>query len=290
MKLTQFKILSVAAAIALLTACSGDDGAVGPAGPQGAQGPAGEQGPAGPTGPEGPEGPQGDDGDQGEPGPAGGFGAFNVTVTNLTHGQPMAPTAVVVHEPGYYMFEAGQPSSLGLEDLAEGGSPALVLSEASDAVQFLDGVNTAGINGPRQTTESVTLVVPELDLDNLRLSFATMLIDTNDGFAGVAAEDISNMQVGETRIIVAPVWDAGTEANTETAATMPGPAAQAAGGAAEGFNAERDDLVDAVRIHAGVVTSANSDDPSLEALTTSALDQSDRFDNPGARIVITRTR
>jgi len=57
---------------------------------------------------------------------------------------------------------------------------------------------------------------------------------------------------------------------------VPGPAA---GG--EGFNVTRDDLVDRVTVHAGVVT---RDD----GLSTSALDVSHRFDNPVARIVVTR--
>ena len=276
----KLKILAVTLSAVLLTACGGDDGDTGPQGPTGAQGEAGVQG------------VMGDQGAQGEQGPNGGFGAYSVVVTNLTHGQPMAPSAIVVHEPGYNMFVSGEPASLGLENLAEGGSPELLIGEAQDSVWFLDAVNSAGINGPGSATSVTTLLVPELDIDNVRLSVATMLVDTNDGFAGINAKDISNMAIGDTMTFTAPVWDSGTEANTETAATMPGPAATAAGGggAAAGFDAARDDLVDAVRIHAGVVTNENSVDTSMEGLASSVLDQSDKFDNPAARIVITRTR
>jgi hypothetical protein len=283
MKNTKLKILAVALAATLLTACSGDDGDMGLVGATGPAGPTGPQGPDGGTGGEGPAGPQG---------PTGGFGAFNITVTNLTHGQPMAPSAIIVHEPGYYAFASGMPASLGLESLAEGGSPAMLISEAQDAVQFLDAVASVGINGPGMTTDVTTVLVPELDLDNVRLSVTTMLVDTNDAFAGINAKDISNMAVGESMMFIAPAWDAGTEANTETADTMPGPAAGAAGGggAAAGFDAARDDIVDAVRIHAGVVTSMNAADPSMEGLASSVLNQSDKFDNPTARIIITRTR
>lgn len=286
MKNSTLKILSVAAIAVILSACSGDDGEDGATGPQGLQGP------AGPAGPQGGDGGDGSQGPQGPQGPSGGFGAFNVTVTNLTHGQPMAPSAIIVHEPGYNAFMSGTPASLGLENLAEGGSPMMLIGEAQDAVQFLDAQPSAGINGPGATTQVVTVLVPELDLDNVRLSVATMLVDTNDAFAGINSKDISNMEVGASMTFIAPAWDSGTEANTETAATMPGPAASAAGGGGEaaGFDAARDDLVDAVRIHAGVVTSANAADPSLEGLSTSVLDQSDKFDNPTARIVITRTR
>lgn len=280
MKNTKLKIVSVALMAALLTACSGDDGETGA---QGATGQAGPTGPTGGVGVQGPTGPQG---------PSGGFGAFNVTLTNLTHGQPMAPVAIIAHEPGYYAFASGMPASLGLENLAEGGSPVMLIGEAQDAVQFLDAVASAGITGPGGTTEITTVLVPELDLDNVRLSIASMLVDTNDAFAGINAKDISNMAVGDSMIFTIPAWDAGTEANTETADTMPGPAASAAGGggASAGFDAARDDLVDAVRIHAGVVTNENATDPSLEGLATSVLDQSDRFDNPSARVKVTRTR
>ncbi|MFT6270724.1 MAG: hypothetical protein ACJAVV_003563 [Alphaproteobacteria bacterium] len=279
MNKTKLKILGVALTAVLLTACNGDDGETGAPGPQGQQG---AQGPSGPTG------LIGDDGGQGIPGPVGGFGAYSVIVTNLTHGQPMAPLAIVVHEPGYYLFAAGQTATEGLENLAEGGSPAMLIGEAQDSVQFLDAVNSAGINGPGGTIDVTTVLVPELDMDNVRLSVATMLVDTNDGFAGINAKDISNMEIGESRTFMAPVWDAGTEANSETAATMPGPAG--GGGDAAGFDVARDDLVDTVRIHAGVVTKENAADPSMEGLSTSILDQSDRFDNPAAKIVITRTR
>lgn len=280
MKNTKLKILAIALAATLLTACSGDDGEIGP------------QGPTGPAGPPGPMGDEGDQGDQGPQGPIGGFGAFNVTLTNLTHGQPMAPVAIIVHEPGYHVFMSGVAASEGLELLAEGGSPAQLIDEAKDAVQFLDAVASADITGPGMTTEITTVLVPALDLDNVRLSLATMLVDTNDAFAGINAKDISNMAIGDSMTFTAPAWDAGTEANTETAASMPGPAAGAAGGggAGAGFDATRDDIVNAVRIHAGVVTNMNAADASLEGLSTSVLNQSDRFDNPAARIVITRTR
>ncbi len=280
MKNSKFKIITIAFIAAILTACGGDDGDQGPAGVAGPSGPAGPQGPTGPSGDPGPEGP------------TGGFGAFNVSLTNLTHGQPMAPVAIIVHEPGYNAFVSGEAASLGLENLAEGGSPDLLISEAQDSVAFLDAVASSGITGPGATTNMSTVFIPELDLDNVRISIATMLVDTNDAFAGINAKDISNIAIGESITFILPVWDAGTEANTETANTMPGPAASEAGGggASAGFNATRDDLANAVRIHAGVVTNMNSTDASMEGLSTSVLNQSDRFDNPGARITITRTR
>lgn len=268
-----------------LAGCNGDDGEQGPVGPAGPQG---EQGPAGPAG------PQGDQGDQGAQGPAGGVGTlatYTVQVINLTYSQPFSPAAVMMHEPGFQPFVDGEPASLGLEVLAEAGNPADLLAEAMASSYYLDAVEGSGTPQRSQGSES-TLIVPALDTDNLRLSVVTMLVDTNDAFTGVNAVDISNMAVGEYRMFTAPSWDSGTEANTETASTIPGPAAQAAGGggAAAGFDAARDDVFDRVHFHPGVVTSANATDPSLEGLADSVLTEGDRWDNPTARIVVQRTR
>jgi hypothetical protein len=286
MKYRNTKLMIALASVALLAACSGDDGEQGPQGPQGIQG---EQGPAGPEGPTGPEGPQGPEGPEG---PQSAFAAYTLAITNLTHGQPMAPTAFILHEPGFHSFAATQSASLGLEILAEGGDPSMLISEASDAVQFLDAATNGALLGPGASSDAISLIVPTLDTDNLRLTVASMLVDTNDAFTGVDASDISNLAVGQTMMLTLNTWDAGTEINTETASTMPGPAASAAGGggAAAGFDATRDDIIDAVRIHAGVVTKENAMDASKEGLASSVLDQSDRFDNPSARVTITRTR
>lgn len=283
MKDLTLKTLAVAVGISLLAACSGDDGEAGAPGPAGPVGPAGEQGPAGPEGPQGPAG---------EDAPTAGLATYNVVVTNLTHGQPLAPLAVIAHEPGYYAFKAGEPASVGIEVLAEGGSPAGVIDESKEAIQFLDAAPGSGPIMPGQKSENITLVVPVLDSDNLQLTVTSMLIDTNDAFTGVTGYDISNMEIGESVSFTTITWDAGTEANTETADTMPGPAATAAGGggAPAGFSEVRDDIIDAVRVHAGVVTAENADDPSKEGLSSSVLDQSDRFDNPTAKVVVTRSR
>ncbi|MFT5635750.1 MAG: hypothetical protein ACI89T_001204, partial [Cognaticolwellia sp.] len=159
------------------------------------------------------------------------------------------------------------------------------------ATQYLDAVTTLGATAPKSIGVMSTLLVPLLDIDNLRISFTTMLVDTNDGFTGLNSANISNMTVGQTISFMAPTWDAGTEANTETASTMPGPAASAAGGGAStGFDATRDDLFDLVHFHRGVVTSANASDGGKEGLRASILTEADRWDNPTARIVVTRTR
>lgn len=50
-----------------------------------------------------------------------------------------------------------------------------------------------------------------------------MLIPTNDAFTGVNAADLSSMAIGDSLTLSGSTWDSGTEANTETAITIPGP-------------------------------------------------------------------
>ena len=72
-------------------------------------------------------------------------------------------------------------------------------------------------------------------------------------------------------------YDAGTEANSEAAGTIPGPA-----DSGEGFNEERDD-VNYVAMHPGVVS-------QHDGLSSSVLSSQHKFDNPLTQVVITRTQ
>ena len=285
-KLITKKALICLSLAALLSACNGDDGAPGAVGPQG------EQGPAGPAGPPGQDGQNGQDGQDGQNGTNGNSAVYTVEVRNMTFAQPFSPVAVVMHEPGYQAFVDAEVASVPLEELAEGGSNVSFLEEARDSVNFLDAVSTDGPIPPKSTVTDLTLVVPELDADNLRITVATMLINTNDAFTALNAVDISDMEVGETAVYNAPTWDSGTEANVETAATMPGPAAQAAGagGPAAGFDPSREGAEGVVHFHRGATTSANADDPSFEGLSSSILTEQHRWDNPTMRVIVTRTR
>ena len=103
-----------------------------------------------------------------------------------------------------------------------------------------------------------------------------MLVNTNDAFTGLNAYNLADLDVGEEWTSVARAYDAGTEANSEAAGTMPGPADDG-----EGFNAERDDA-DFVALHPGVVS---ADD----GLSSSVLSVQHKFDNPVMRITVTRT-
>lgn len=211
------------------------------------------------------------------PPPPPAMATFDVSVTNLTNAQPLSPVAVIAHLDGYSVFDIGSPASDGLEQMAEGGDNSALLAEADASARVLgtgSGVAPIGPAGSETVTVDVLLAL----VPNMNLSVATMLVNTNDAFSGLNTASIANMAVGDTVSMAGFAYDAGTEADTETAATIPGPA-----GGGEGFNVARDDLADQVSMHSGVVS---MDD----GLATSDLTEQHRFDNPVALVQITRTK
>ena len=199
--------------------------------------------------------------------------SYTVTVENVTANQPMSPLALMVHDESFALFRVGEPASVALENLAESGSNSdlLSLQNSGDDISFAVSGNGLILPGASDAI-SFTLSSDELGY----LSLASMLVNTNDAFVGETGLDLGSLAVGERFEMAMNVWDAGTEADDESAASIPGPAA---GG--EGFNPTRDD-VDRVSFHAGVIT---ADD----GLSGSALDATHRFASPAALLTIIRT-
>lgn len=210
------------------------------------------------------------------PPPPPAMASFDVTVTNLTNGQPLSPVAVIAHQAGYAVFTVGSPATVGLETLAEGGDNSMLIAAAdADANVLVSGSGAAPI-GPAGS-ETVTISLLESELPGLLVSVSTMLVNTNDAISGLNGVDVSGLAEGDTWTARAIVYDAGTELNTELAAEIPGPA-----GGGEGFNAARSDRDDRVAMHPGVIS---QDD----GFATSALTGQHRFDNPALMVRIERT-
>lgn len=207
--------------------------------------------------------------------------SYDVTVTNLTAGQPFSPIAVVSHTSDIRLFTVGDVASTELEQLAEGGDNTALITSLDSSSEVL---STQSAEGPLPPGNSVTFSV-NITLDTsgavplgTNISGVTMLVNTNDAITGFQGIDVSGLAVGERTAMNTISYDTGTEADTEGAGTMPGPADQG-----EGFNATRDDDINQILVHPGVVT---SDD----GLLTSRLLGIHRWDNPVARVVITRTQ
>lgn len=192
---------------------------------------------------------------------------YQVSVLNLTHSQPFSPLAVLVHDSSVKGWNIGEAASASLEVLAESGdNRGFLTSATTQATASGSGIILPG------ASETVTFRVSD---SAMYLTSATMLVNTNDAFAGVTGIDISGLAVGDQQMHYLPIYDAGTEGNSELAGTIPGPAD---GG--EGFNAARDD-VNYVARHPGVV--GNQD-----GYAASVLDGAHKFDAPVAMLTVTR--
>jgi hypothetical protein len=216
-----------------------------------------------------------DDDETPAPPPAPAEARFEVSVVNLTNAQPLSPIAVVAHSGEFRVFQVGEAATAGLENLAEGGDNTEFLSE-SDALDAV--ITTAGGADPvgPGASDTVSVTVLETELDGLAISVATMLVNTNDAFSGINSMNVGELEVDEVVVRRAIAYDAGTEADTEAAGTIPGPAV---GG--EGFNAARDDDADRVSMHAGVISNE-------DGLPTSVLSSQHRFDNTVMEIRVNR--
>ena len=139
---------------------------------------------------------------------------YIVTITNLTGGQPLTPPLIATHRPATDLFTVGEPASFELKEIAENGNldPLLVAlgndKHVSDVV-----VAAAGDPPPLLPGQSVTVEITESHGAKF-VSFASMLICTNDGFTGLDTVRLPEA-VGQTIMLTADAYDAGTEINTE---------------------------------------------------------------------------
>ncbi len=139
----------------------------------------------------------------------------NVTVQNLSRGQILSPPVVIVHKPGYLVFEAGKPASKDVALLAEDGTTTGFKNlEASPEVHKVF-IFPSGI----QPGKSKTMLI-QVPL-GYRISLLSMLVTTNDAFAGLQNKVVP--RAGYKKTYLTPAYDSGSEANTESCAHIPGP-------------------------------------------------------------------
>jgi hypothetical protein len=150
---------------------------------------------------------------------------YEITITNLTSGQPLTPPVVATHRGAYDAFDVGSAASVGVQQIAENGNGGPLLAELSASKHVSDSLETttgplvpAGTPGASTFDDSVTFGITATPGAN-RLSFVSMLICTNDGFTGADGVKLPN-RVGKVVTRAFAAYDAGTEINTEDMAHM----------------------------------------------------------------------
>ncbi len=141
---------------------------------------------------------------------------YEITITNLTGGQPITPAVFAVHSGSHELFRRGASASTGLQQLAENGGVGVLAAEvaANPAIAASTVVGAAPL--APGTTASMTLeVTGRAD----RFSLAAMLVCTNDGFGGIDGARLPS-DIGGERHYYARAYDAGTEVNTELFADL----------------------------------------------------------------------
>jgi hypothetical protein len=137
---------------------------------------------------------------------------YTVTYTNLTDAQYLTPPNFAAHASSVQVFDRGVAASVGVQAVAENGGVGVLAGELTTAIDDaglgVSGVGAAAAIGPGQ---SVTF---EFTTSESRLSLVSMLICTNDGFAGLDSGRLPKHD-GQTKMFRLMGYDAGTEINTE---------------------------------------------------------------------------
>jgi hypothetical protein len=142
---------------------------------------------------------------------------YEVTITNLTSNQIISPPIVASHNDGVSMFKAGSVASADIQALAEDGDNSGLASTLGADVDVFDVATFAAGIAPGASDTTIIM----LDKMHTRLSVAGMLVTTNDAFIGL--DSVTDMVNTTEMVFFAPVYDAGTEFNSEDCAFIPGP-------------------------------------------------------------------
>lgn len=141
--------------------------------------------------------------------------SYRVTLQNLTDGQPFSPGLAATHRPSAHLFEVGSMADAGIEAIAESGNEAPAVDAVAAMRHVTDVVDIDRPLTPHGTVVGSftdTFVFEIMARPGDRLSLATMLICTNDGFTGLNGGRLPRH--GEATYMLAG-YDAGTEDNTE---------------------------------------------------------------------------
>ncbi len=151
------------------------------------------------------------------------YAEFEVTLENLSPAtgpgasQPFAPPVMATHTPLFHIFRMHRFASDELRQIAEDAvsGPMLDMLNNSDFVYDI----VAGSSGPIFPGTMQKFVI-KTKIPFVKFSLVSMLVNTNDAFTGI---DGARLPLWGSRTYYLKTFDAGTEANTELKAHIPGP-------------------------------------------------------------------
>lgn len=147
---------------------------------------------------------------------------YEVTLENLTPAtgpgasQVFSPPVLASHDPALRLFRVGRPASGELAQLAEDAVSQPMLDRLADSDLVHQSFAGGGVIPPGQSATYEIEAAAGAD----RLSAVFMLVNTNDAFGG--ADALRLPERGEETVYLG-AYDAGSEANTELQAHIPGP-------------------------------------------------------------------
>ena len=212
---------------------------------------------------------------------AGSERTYTVTITNSTDGQPLTPALVTTHKGSDGLFSVGSSASFELKEIAENGNLDPMIGSVTADGDFDDLVVQTGNTGvpPVMPGETVTFEISAGPPFNF-VSWASMLICTNDGFTGVDTLKLPS-DVGESVSVTTQGYDAGTETNTEAFVDIVPPCGPLTGQDSMGQGTDISDPAlseGGVIHHHGGILGVGDLDPTIND-----------WDNPVASITVERT-
>jgi hypothetical protein len=147
---------------------------------------------------------------------------WQVKITNLTPpgagapgSQPLSPPVFAVHRPEFHVWQVGELASHALAAVAEDANNPVLVSALSKQPGVVEAVASTDGPIPSGGSAEFTLRVPP----GHQVSIVSMLVNTNDAFTGIDGLQLRGRQVA----VRTNAYDAGSEANNERIAFIPGP-------------------------------------------------------------------
>ncbi len=136
---------------------------------------------------------------------------YRVYFINLTAGQPFTPPVLATHDRDTELFDRGEAASFEVKEIAENGNLDPMVNFLTGNADITDFAVAVAGDPPPLMPGAVVSADISANSRRERLSMVSMLICTNDGFAGVDSTRLPR------RFLFRPIraYDAGTEINTE---------------------------------------------------------------------------